>query len=326
MFIYIARLIVVIAGPVIGYFQISPDGKGILIGTAVAVLVIAAELLIQSVRLDDLVAGFMGLLLGLIAASFLKYVIPALFDSPPVTGAFERYSLMMGVVFAYMGMLIALRKKDELDLLDREFSLTSRSLSDAQIKVVDTSSIIDSRLIDIGNCGFLEGTLVIPSPVLAELQTSADSPDDEKRKRGRRALDIVNEMRENKKISCKIYQKDYPDIEQTDAKLIKLCQELKAKLVTCDFNLNKVARAQGVEVLNVNELANALKAKLLPGEAVEIFILKRGRDRDQGVGFLEDGTMVVVDGGKNYIGSKVEVTVSTVLQKPSGRMVFARVN
>jgi uncharacterized protein YacL len=325
MFVYIARLMVIIAGPVIGYTKISPDSKGILIGTAAAILVIAAEILIQTVRLDDLIAGGIGLVIGLIGASVVNNVFPVLLDNPRVSEVFEKYSLLVSVVFSYVGMIMALRKKGELDLLDREIHLTGTKLT-VGLKIVDTSTIIDARLLDISDTGFLEGVLVIPQFVMEEVQATADSPEEEKRKKARRGLDIINSLRESEKITIKIYEKNYPNIEKTDIKLIKMCQELKAKLITTDFNLNKASQAQGIEVLNVNELANAIKPKLLPGEAIEIFIIKKGRDKEQGVGFLDDGTMVVVDGGKNYIGEKVEVTVTTVLQKPSGRMIFAKVS
>ncbi|MBN2407309.1 MAG: TRAM domain-containing protein [Elusimicrobia bacterium] len=325
MFIYIARLAVIIAGPVIGYMKISADGKGILIGTAAAVLVIAIELLIQSARLDDLVAGGIGLILGLVAASIINNVIPTLVDNPKVYEVFKKYSLLVSVISGYVGLLIALKKKGEIDLLDKEIHLTGSKLY-VGLKVLDSSAIIDGRILEVSDTSFIEGVLVIPGFVMSEVQATADSPQEEKRKKARRALDIVNELRENEKLNVKIHVKDYEDIEETDAKLIKLCQELKAKLITTDFNLTKAARAQGVEALNINELANSLKPKLLPGEAIEIFILKKGKEKEQGIGFLEDGTMVVVDGGLHHIGDKVEVTVKTVLQKPSGRMIFARVN
>ncbi|MFC2062036.1 PIN/TRAM domain-containing protein, partial [Elusimicrobiota bacterium] len=220
---------------------------------------------------------------------------------------------------------IALGKKGELDILDREIKFTGKRLTSG-LKLVDTSAIIDSRLLDVLETGFIEGILIIPSFVLTEIQAASDSPDEDRRKKGRRSMDIVNELRENDKLVVKIYDKDYDNLKETDPKLIKMAQELKAKLITTDYNLTKASEAQGIEVLNVNQLANAMKPKLLPGEAVEIFILKKGRDKEQGVGFLEDGTMVVVDGGLNHIGKNVEVTVKSVLQKPSGRMVFARVS
>ncbi|NLB34891.1 MAG: TRAM domain-containing protein [Elusimicrobia bacterium] len=326
MFIYIARLLVIIAGPLVGYFQISPDGKGILIGTGVALLVIAAEIIIQSVRLDDLVAGFIGLFLGLISASFLRATIPALFDSVSVTRFFENYNLMLSIVLGYIGMLIALKKKDELDLLDRDIKLTGKKLAGESIKIIDSSVIIDGRILDLVQTGFLEGALVIPTIVLNELQALADSPEDDLRKRARRALDIAVELRESAEVSCKIYEKDYPEMAETDQKLIRMSKDLKAKLVTSDFNLNKVARAQGIVVLNINELANAVKARLLPGEKFEVFIMKKGKEESQGIGFLEDGTMVIIEDGQKHIGTRVEAKVSSLLQKPSGRMIFARVD
>lgn len=323
MFIYIARIFVIIAGPVIGYMKISSDSKGILIGTAAAIFVIAVEIIIQKVRLDDLIAGGIGVILGLIAASLINNVVPVLLDNPKISEIFENYSLLVSVVLGYIGMLIAIRKKGELDLLDKEIHLTGARMI-GNLKIVDTSAIIDSRMLDVADTGFMEGVFVIPSFIMEEVQATADSPDEEKRKKARRGLDIVNQLRENEKITVKIYGKDYPDIEKTDAKLIKICQELKSKLLTCDFNLNKAASAQGISVLNINELAGAVKPKLLPGEAISLFVLKKGRDKEQGIGYMDDGTMVIVEDGKNYIGRKVEVTVSSVLQKASGRMIFAK--
>ncbi|MGM0441039.1 MAG: PIN/TRAM domain-containing protein [Elusimicrobiota bacterium] len=325
MFVYVARIIVIIAGPVIGYTKISSDGTGILIGTGAAILVIAAEIAIQKVKLDDIIAGLMGLILGLIGASLINNIFPVLIESPRVTEVFAKYRMLISVVFGYIGMILGIKKKEELDLLDKQVYLTGKKYK-KNMKIIDTSAIIDARIKEISHTGFLEGVFVIPTFVMNEVQALADSADDEKRKKARRALDIVTDLRKNSDINIKIYQKDYPDIETVDGKLIKVTQELKGKLVTCDFNLYKAAKAQGVRALNINELANALKPKLLPGEAFKLFILKKGKDKGQGVGFLDDGTMVVVDGGVNYIGKKVEVTVSSVLQKPSGRMIFARVD
>ncbi|MFC2048634.1 PIN/TRAM domain-containing protein [Elusimicrobiota bacterium] len=325
MFIYIARLIVIISGPVIGYMKISSDGRGILIGTAVGIIVIAIEILIQRVKLDDMVAVALGVIMGLIAASLVTYVVPVLITNKLIENAIEQYRLLLSIVFAYVGMIIALNKKSELDLLDKNITLTSRTLMKG-LKVIDASAIIDGRLIDVVLTGFIEGVLIIPSFIINELQALADSSNEEKRNKARRAMDLVSELRSNDMITVKIYKKEYPNIKDNDAKLIKICQEIKARLITTDFNLNKSAKAQGIDILNVNELSNALKPKLLPGEAVEIFILKKGRDKSQGIGFLDDGTMVVVDGGLNYIGKKAEVTVKSVLQKPSGRMIFATIN
>ncbi len=323
MFIYIIRIIVIIVGPIIGYTKISSDGTGILIGTGAALVVLAAELAIQKIKLDDMVAGLMGLILGLVGASLINNIFPVLIDTPQITEMFANYRLLISVVFGYIGMVMGIKKKEELDLLDKQIYLTGKSMKKG-MKILDTSAIIDARIRDVAYTGFLEGVFVIPTFVMNEVQALADSTDDEKRKKARRAMDIVSDLRENNEINIKLYQKDYPDIKTVDAKLIKVTQDLKGKLVTCDFNLYKSSKAQGIKALNINDLANALKPKLLPGEAFELFILKKGKDRGQGVGFLDDGTMVVVDGGMKYIGKKVEVTVNSVLQKPSGRMIFAR--
>lgn len=322
MFVYIARMFVIIAGPVIGYTRISSDSKGILIGTFVAILVIAVEILIQKVKLDDLIAGGIGVIFGLMGAALINNVFPLLVENSSVLSFIETYSLLISICFSYIGMIFALSKKQELDLLDKQIKFSGKSAAKS-IKVIDSSSIIDARILDIVATGFIEGIIVIPSFIVTEVQVTADSPDEEKRQKARRALDIINELKESSKVSVKIYDKDYTKIRDTDSKLVKICHELKAKLITNDFNLNKASQAQGIEVLNVNELSNALKPRLLPGEAVEIFIIKKGKEKDQGIGFLDDGTMVVVDGGMSHIGEKAEVIVKSVLQKPSGRMIFA---
>lgn len=324
MFIWIVRLLVVIAGPIIGYFQISAGAKGILIGTAAAILVILVELLIEKVALDTMIAGGIGIILGLIAAKLIDYSV-ALMENRTVETFFKSYSLLIKIVLAYIGMVLAIRKKEELELLDRNIALSTKRRGGATMKVVDTSALIDGRIADICETKFLEGTLVIPSFVLKELQEISDSPDSSKRNRGRRGLDILKRLQENKQISVKIFEKDYPKIEEVDAKIVKLAEELDARILTADFNLNKIASVQGIGVLNVNELSNAIKPPVLPGEAMKVFVLKEGKEPKQGVAYLDDGTMVVVEDGRKYIGKKVEVMVNSILQTAAGRMIFARI-
>jgi uncharacterized protein YacL len=191
-------------------------------------------------------------------------------------------------------------------------------------KVVDTSAIIDARLADMCETGWVDGPLIIPTFVLTELQHIADSPDPRKRARGRRGLDALERIQEAGRVEVRIFDQDYPEIKEIDDKLIKLCRETGAKLITTDYNLNKVARLKGVEVLNVNELALALKPIVSPGEALRVFLIKEGKEKHQGVGYLEDGTMVVVENGHSFIGREVEVVVSSLLQTPAGRIIFAR--
>jgi uncharacterized protein YacL len=190
-------------------------------------------------------------------------------------------------------------------------------------KLVDTSVIIDGRISDVVRTGFLEGDLVIPSFVLEELQSIADSAEAGKRSRGRRGLETVRDLQEfHKHVS--LIERDFPSVTEVDAKVIKLAKELKASVLTTDYNLNKLAQIQGVEVLNVNDLSNSLRAVVLPGESLGVKILREGKEEDQGVAYLDDGTMVIVEGGRRRLGEEVEVEVTSVLQNPSGRMIFSR--
>ncbi|MCK4802582.1 TRAM domain-containing protein [bacterium] len=270
-----------------------------------------------------MVAGGIGIILGLIAAKLIDYSV-ALMGNPSVDTFFKSYSLLTKVVLAYIGMLLAIKKKEELELLDKNITLSSKRKGGAMMKVIDTSALIDGRIIDICETKFLEGTLVIPNFVLKELQEVSDSPDSSKRNLGRRGLDVLKKLQETKQVTVKIFEKDYPKIEEVDAKIIKLADELDARIMTADFNLNKVAAVQGIAVLNVNELSNAIKPPVLPGEAMKVFVLKEGKEPKQGVAYLDDGTMVVVEGGRRYIGRKVDVMVNSILQTAAGRMIFAR--
>ncbi len=190
--------------------------------------------------------------------------------------------------------------------------------------MLDTSVIIDGRIFDICQTGFVEGPLVIPNFVLAELRHIADSSDDLKRTRGRRGLDVLNKIQKELNIDVQIYEKDFPDIKEVDTKLLKLSQVLNGKVVTNDYNLNKVAEFQGVPVLNINELANAVKPVVLPGEEMKVQIIKDGKESGQGIAYLDDGTMIVIEGGKRSIGQEKEVIVTSVLQTAAGRMIFAK--
>ncbi|MCX6091165.1 MAG: hypothetical protein NTX88_12530, partial [Candidatus Atribacteria bacterium] len=191
-------------------------------------------------------------------------------------------------------------------------------------KILDTSSIVDGRIADICKTGFVEGDMVIPRFVLKELQQVADSQDPLKRSRGRRGLDILNKMRKEKKVNIRIVERDFSEIRDVDAKLIKLAKVMGAKVITNDFNLNKIAELEGVEVLNINELANSLKPYVLPGEELRVQIIREGKEQDQGVGYLDDGTMVVIEGGRKYINTIMETIVTSVLQTPAGRMIFVK--
>lgn len=294
-----------------------------------------AEVRLQKVPPQDMISGAIGLIVGLIIANLL--VFP--FSRLPVVGQFLPF--LSSILFGYLGVSVAVKKREEIinfpslfpKLKDKMNPLKTKlpsKLEDEKFqnlvacKILDTSVIIDGRIADISETGFLEGTLVVPSFVLEELRHIADSSDALKRNRGRRGLDILNKMQKQEGILIKIYEDTLDDSLEVDSKLVKLAQILNGKILTNDYNLNKVAELQGVGVLNINELANAVKAIVLPGEEILISIIKEGKEAGQGVAYLEDGTMIVVDGGRKFIGELITIVVTSVLQTAAGRMIFAK--
>lgn len=270
----------------------------------------------------DLFIGFIGLIGGLLI-SFLLY--PAINKIDNING----YSLILfSVIMGYAGFYISYKKKGELMTLwsSRMVDTTSSAEENfgGEHKILDTSVIIDGRIADLCKTGFVEGVLVIPGFVLEELQHIADSSDLLKRNRGRRGLDILNKIRKELDVQVQIYEGDFEDIAEVDSKLVKLAKLLHGKVVTNDFNLNKVCELQGVDVLNINDLANAVKPIVLPGEELLVQVIKDGKEHNQGIAYLDDGTMIVVEEGRDYIGDRLEVLVTSVLQTSAGRMIFAK--
>lgn len=317
------RLAVVIAGPMIGWTQIAPTAKGILIGVLCSLAIIAAEILIDRIALDNLIAGALGAVLGLISAKMLDYGV-YLLDRPNFYDKFHKYSLLVNVLLTYLGMVVAIRKKEEVELLDKNIFVPSAKKRGQDVLVLDTSVIIDGRITDICETRFLSGRILVPRFVLNELHQLSDSGDNIKRQRGRRGLDILAKLQEMSENPVTVFEKDFSNLKDVDAKLVELGKDLNAKIVTTDFNLNKIASLQGVKVLNINDLANAVKAVVLPGESMHVFIVKEGKERDQGIAYLDDGTMVVVEDGRKLVSKKVEVVVSSILQTSAGRMIFTK--
>lgn len=270
----------------------------------------------------DVFAGVLGTVAGLIVA----YLLSPAITNIPVVG--EVVQVFTSVLLGILGFRIGYNKREELISFfpgkfgNREKNKSAVKAGDA--KILDTSVIIDGRIADIVKTGFLDGTLVIPTFVLAELQHIADSSDVLKRNRGRRGLDILNRIQKELNIKVNIMEIDFDDIQEVDSKLIRLAKQLNGKVVTNDFNLNKVCELQGVPVLNINDLANAVKPVVLPGEEILVQLIKDGKEYGQGIGYLDDGTMIVVEGGKDYIGTRLEVMVTSVLQTSAGRMIFAK--
>jgi uncharacterized protein YacL len=237
--------------------------------------------------------------------------------------AFSTLQIILTLIFCYLGMVIAIRGKDEFNLVIPYVKFTRQNQRD-EVILLDTSVIIDGRIADICSTKFIEGRIVIPRFVLKELQQIADSSDMLKRNRGRRGLDILNKIQKDSNIGVRIEEEDFADIPDVDAKLVKLAKVMGAKVLTNDYNLNKIAQLQDITVLNINDLANALKPVVLPGEVFEVRIVKEGKEYNQGVAYLEDGTMVVVDNTRNMIGQNVKALVTSVLQTSAGRMIFAK--
>ena len=269
---------------------------------------------------DDVVYCVLGLITGLVIAFLVSTLTSAV--KPAWLGFI--LDAMMYVLFGYLGWSVMSKRRGNISSLPQVAKGKTKA-GMAKPKLLDTSVIIDGRIADICATGIVEGTLIVPAFVLQELQHIADSSDTLKRNRGRRGLDILKDMQENCIVPIKIVSDDYEDIAEVDSKLIRLAADMRGVVVTNDYNLNKVAAVRNVPVLNINELANAVKPVALPGEEMLIQIVKEGKEHGQGVGYLEDGTMIVVEGGKKLMGETVEVAVTTVLQTAAGRMIFARI-
>lgn len=286
------------------------------------------ELHLNKMPISDVIAGVIGLSIGLVLADLIGYS----FSKIPVVGTY--IPVVFSIVLGYLGIHIMIKKRKDFAEL---FSHFPKGLKEAvhlkehkkepqtSYKLLDTSVIIDGRIADISETGFLEGTLLIPVFVLEELQRIADSADSLKRVRGRRGLDILQKIRsKSTKLTVEITNEDFEDITEVDSKLVELAQKVNGKIITNDYNLNKVAELRGVKVLNINELSNTLKPVAIPGEEMEAMIVKEGKEPGQGVAYLDDGTMIVVENGKKFLGEKITVEVTSALQTAAGRMIFAK--
>ncbi|HJV32131.1 MAG TPA: PIN/TRAM domain-containing protein [Bacillales bacterium] len=286
-----------------------------------------AEDSLVKVPVTDVLFGSVGLIFGLLVAFLIGFALNAI--EVPILNAVA--PILLTLVFGYLGFQVGFKKRDELlNLFSNKIGKKKSSedenekASGKSLKILDTSVIIDGRVADICQTGFLEGTIVIPQFVLEELQHIADSSDVLKRNRGRRGLDILNRIQKELSIKVEIYEGDFEEIQEVDSKLVKLAKITNGMLVTNDFNLNKVCELQKVSVLNINDLANAVKPVVLPGEEMNVQVIKDGKEFHQGVAYLDDGTMIVVEEGRDYIGKRIDVLVTSVLQTSAGRMIFAK--
>jgi uncharacterized protein YacL len=276
---------------------------------------------IRGATLSSVAGGVLGMLVGGVFGLLFVGALNQASFAEGTTLQFFRLSVPLAGV--YLGLVVGIAKSELLDLRRFGIARAERELASAA-KILDTSVLIDGRISDIAEAGFLEGKLVIPQFVLHELQFVADSPDSAKRNRGRRGLDVVQRLQKIPRIQVELVRQDFPSARGVDLKLIELAKLHSSKIVTNDFNLNKLAQVQGVEVLNINELANALRPVVLPGETMRVFVLKEGKEQNQGVAYLDDGTMVVVDHARRLVSKTIEITVTSVLQTTAGKMIFGK--
>ncbi len=299
-------------------FSLHPAMSG-AIGAAIGGVLILTERRLREASLGRLLGAAVGAVAGIVCAFLIASIVRASMG-PEAAAAFQ----MIGLIgLTYIGVSVGAAKGDLLNLGALNM-FKAEGVPTGYRKILDTSVIIDGRIADVAEAGFMDGTLVIPQFVLWELQTVADSADGMKRNRGRRGLDVLQKIQKMKNLDIQIVENDYPKLKEVDQKLVELAKEIDARIVTNDFNLNKLAELQGVKVLNINELANSLKPVVLPGEVMQVFILKEGKEYNQGVAYLDDGTMVVVDNAREKISNTIEIVVTSVLQTTAGKMIFGR--
>src|SRR5260221_8843307 len=308
-------------------FRLHPFGPSDRFNAAIGLLLGAAVVLfewrLRIVSLKRLIGAAIGSILGIIGAYLFALVIHNSFADGPMRSFMQ---IMVMLLMAYVGLIVGASKGDLLNLAALGGVFGGEKQGKKSYKILDTSVIIDGRIADIAETGFLDGTIVTPQFVLRELQLVADSADSLKRNRGRRGLDILQRLQKVATLQIQIVEDDFPAVREVDLKLIELAKVYEGKIITNDFNLNKVAQLQGVQVLNINELANSLKPIVLPGETMRVFILKEGKEYNQGVAYLDDGTMVVVDNAKRMISKTIDIAVTSVLQTTAGEMIFGKLD
>jgi uncharacterized protein YacL len=324
MNLLLLRILFIVGSGIVGYFTFHPGGSSVMGGLSsafAAYIIIMLETAMRKVSVRGLSSAVFGLILGLIMA---KLVTDAFSLAPITRESLDRVRVVLTLIFCYLGMVIGLRGKDEFNIIIPYVRLRRQDQLE-EIVIVDTSAIIDGRIVDIIKTKFLESKIIIPRFVLKELQQIADSTDPIKRQRGRRGLELLHTMQKETGQNLALHEEEFPEVPEVDAKLVKLAKLLDAKVLTVDFNLNRVATIQGVKILNINELANALKPVVFPGEQMQIKLIKEGKEHNQAVGYLDDGTMVVVEEARRFIGQEIKVVVTSVLQTQAGRMIFTKI-
>ena len=324
---YWAVRLALVSATVVLCYSLSPFGFHGLpaagLGFLVAMVILLAELRMRRAEISGLVGGTVGAVLGLLSALLITLVVSRTTEPEPTKTFFEFTSLF---ALGYLGLVVGSRKGQDFRHVPLAGSVAIPATQPTSMKLLDTSVLIDGRVADVCETHFLDGTLAVPRFVLHELQLVADSSDSLKRQRGRRGLEVLQRMQKMPGLEIRVLEDDIHGSSGVDQKLMELARRTSSKIVTTDFNLNKVARVQGISVLNVNELANAMKPVVLPGESMRVLILREGKEATQGVAYLDDGTMVVVDGARRLVNRTVDILVTSVHQTPAGKMIFGRLD
>lgn len=323
MIIWLFRVGVVLACPaIVWYGKIAPTSAGVAVGVGAGVLIVALEYLIAELNLLNILLGILGWAAGVVLAKLMDYVVLQT-GEVQVYQLWDKFALLRYFAFGVLGAVIAIRKSGELDVLDKDLLKMSRRRG-ADMLLLDLHSIIDGRVVDVCETRFLSGTLLVARFLQAELQKAANSEDPMRRARGRRGLDVLARLQACESVTVKILDKEVPEVSDLDGKIMRLAREMGVRIATTDFNVNKVATLEGVICLNFNDLSTALKSVVLPGESMSVFVMKEGKEREQGIGYLDDGTMVVLEEARRSIGKRVEATVTSIHQSSNGRMIFAK--
>lgn len=321
MIVWIFRAVALIGTPVLTWFSVSKDLKGLALGALIGLLIIGVEYVFENVSLFSLIIGIIGAVVGIILSKLLDYAVFQI-GNPDFNDLWLKYTFIVKYALALLGMMISIKKIPELDDLDK--NLLGRK-GGKSMKVLDLSAIVDGRVLDICDTHFITGGMVTPRFVVQELHALSESNEPINRAKGRRGLDILARLQESRDIPFRVLDRDLKEVQDNQMKLVTIAKELGAAIITTDFNINKLAALENLTVLNINDLTIALKPVVLPGEDMSVFVMKEGKEKEQGVGYLDDGTMIVIEDGHEYIGKKVDAVVQSILQTSQGRIIFTRV-
>ena len=323
MIIWIFRIVALAGTPVLTYLTVSRDIKGAAFGFTIGLVIVGIEYVLESISLFSLIIGIIGAVAGIIISKLMDYTVFQI-DSDGLNQVWLKYTSIIRYSLALLGMMISIKKIPEIDDLDKNI-LSLGKRSGRNIKVLDLSAIVDGRILDICETHFITGSVVTPRFVVQELHWLADSGESIARAKGRRGLDILARLQESKEVPFRIIDRDIKDLKDNSLKVVRIARELGAAIITTDFNINKLAALENLVALNIDDLTVALKPVVLPGEDMSVFVMKDGKEKEQGVGYLDDGTMIVVEDGRDFVGKKVDATVQSILQTSQGRIIFVRV-